>query len=307
MTDTTPDTSSWQSSPATCGIYLIRNLVNGKCYVGSTITFRRRWACHKHLLRRGKHANGHLQSAWNRYGEASFGFEALFVCLLEDLARREGATIAALGSDLPEKGYNFVSLPEGRCVLSDASRAKMSAAAKGRKVSDETRRLQSKARKGKRVSAECAAAARLAALGRHPSDATRIKIGAASSLRKHSAETRAKISLKGQGRILSAETKAKIATSHRGKSPSDATKAKLRARNLGKHLSAETRAKISASTKGRKMSEANKALRRGQVRSPEARAKMSAAKTVYWAARRNAGTVTSDPVFLGVLVPPGYG
>jgi group I intron endonuclease len=58
------------------GVYLIRNTVNGKAYVGSTQRrFRERWCAHRAMLRGNKHPCRHLQSAWNKYGEAAFRFE----------------------------------------------------------------------------------------------------------------------------------------------------------------------------------------------------------------------------------------
>jgi len=57
------------------GIYRIRNLKNGKCYIGSAVNFTRRWNNHRIALRKNKHHNPHLQRAWNKYGEDGFAFE----------------------------------------------------------------------------------------------------------------------------------------------------------------------------------------------------------------------------------------
>lgn len=56
------------------GIYKIINVVNNKFYVGSAVDFTRRKRIHWWNLRRGKHANKHLQAAWLKYGEESFKF-----------------------------------------------------------------------------------------------------------------------------------------------------------------------------------------------------------------------------------------
>lgn len=61
------------------GIYQIRNLNNGRVYVGSAKLFSGR--CHQHLysLRRGTHHNKYLQHDFNKCGEEAFVFEVLEV------------------------------------------------------------------------------------------------------------------------------------------------------------------------------------------------------------------------------------
>lgn len=56
------------------GIYKIINVVNNKFYVGSAVNFQNRKRRHWWALRNQRHANKHLQSAWNKYGEQSFVF-----------------------------------------------------------------------------------------------------------------------------------------------------------------------------------------------------------------------------------------
>ena len=56
------------------GIYKIINTMNNKFYVGSAIDFTARKRRHWWGLRNNRHANNHLQSAWNKYGEAAFVF-----------------------------------------------------------------------------------------------------------------------------------------------------------------------------------------------------------------------------------------
>lgn len=56
----------------TSGIYKIRNMVNGKFYIGSSKQIRKRWKGHRNSLRKNKHCNPHLQSAVNHYGLDNF-------------------------------------------------------------------------------------------------------------------------------------------------------------------------------------------------------------------------------------------
>jgi len=58
-------------------IYKIRNVVNGKFYVGSTADTRERFRTHRNRLRNNKHHCLHLQASWNKYGEDCFKFEVV--------------------------------------------------------------------------------------------------------------------------------------------------------------------------------------------------------------------------------------
>ena len=62
------------------GIYKIENIQNNKKYLGSSKDVKSRLENHKTTLKRGKHHNAHLQSAWNKYGEHSFTFEIIDYC-----------------------------------------------------------------------------------------------------------------------------------------------------------------------------------------------------------------------------------
>ena len=63
------------SKPTTPVIYKIRNVVNQKFYVGSTINTKERFKTHRSRLRRECHHSPHLQAAWSKYGEECFVFE----------------------------------------------------------------------------------------------------------------------------------------------------------------------------------------------------------------------------------------
>lgn len=75
--------------PKSSGIYLIRNIQNGKCYVGQSENVKRRVEAHERALRHNLHYNVHLQSAWNMYGSSSFEFVLLELCTEAKLDERE--------------------------------------------------------------------------------------------------------------------------------------------------------------------------------------------------------------------------
>ncbi len=59
------------------GIYQIRNLQDGKLYIGSAIDLHKRKIQHFGRLRRKVHGNKHLQNAYNLYGKENFIFEVI--------------------------------------------------------------------------------------------------------------------------------------------------------------------------------------------------------------------------------------
>lgn len=115
-----------------CGVYAIRNIVNGKMYIGSTINpFCRRWLCHKKRLRKGVHHNAHLQVSWDKYGEENFSFEIVEITKPEQCREREGFYIELYKTLDPEYGYNIEIVDtKGSTKRSEKTKRKLSAIAK---------------------------------------------------------------------------------------------------------------------------------------------------------------------------------
>lgn len=86
------------------GVYVIKNIQNGKLYVGSSINIYSRWATHKTQLRNNSHPNLYLQRVWNKYGEASFRFQILLICEPEKVVLYEQKAIDKF--DAFKNGYN---------------------------------------------------------------------------------------------------------------------------------------------------------------------------------------------------------
>lgn len=59
------------------GIYIIRNKINSKFYIGSSCDIKKRWRRHRYDLNRNGHHNIYLQRAWNKYGKCNFEFEII--------------------------------------------------------------------------------------------------------------------------------------------------------------------------------------------------------------------------------------
>ena len=95
-----------ESIPKKSGIYQIRNLVNGKIYIGSAVNLHVRWQKHSNCLRHNKHCNIKLQNAYNKYGKDNIVFEVVeLVPNKEQLLDREQYYIDTLNT--VNEGYNI--------------------------------------------------------------------------------------------------------------------------------------------------------------------------------------------------------
>lgn len=193
-------------------IYVHKNKINGKCYVGQSIrkNVKERW-------RRGKGyiESPHFYKAIKKYGWDNFEHIILpeIYSNHEDLNKAEIEMIAECNSY--NNGYNLTLGGEGRnsshsYKLSKEHKAKISAALKGKKKSAETRAKMSTAQKNRELSEEAKDNIRAAQLGRKMSEETKAKISATSKGRKISEETKAKMSAATKGFKHSDESKAKM-------------------------------------------------------------------------------------------------
>lgn len=172
------------------GIYEIKNLVNGKRYVGSAVRFGNRWRVHAQSLVRGDHHSIALQRAWRHYGPSAFQFNKLLACSKENLIMYEQICMDALK---PE--YNIAPVAGSQLGFKHPpeARAKMSEAAK------RTRNFT-----GKTHSAE----------SRAKISANRMGKGGGPM----GAERRAKIGIAHKGRVITEEQRAKISATLTGTS-----------------------------------------------------------------------------------------
>jgi transposase-like protein len=109
------------------GIYAIRNKIDGKLYIGSSKSVHHRWKDnHLPMLRAGTHFNKHLQNAWRKHGEESFGFDVLEKCPEEQLLFREGHWIEKKKTWDRNRGYNYTRIIDGKNVFSKETRDLMS-------------------------------------------------------------------------------------------------------------------------------------------------------------------------------------
>lgn len=272
-------------TPSDCfgqsGIYGFRNEVDGKWYVGQSVSIDIRQKYHLRDLIRGIHYNQHFQSAFTLHGQSQFRFFVLELCSRDDLNAREVFWIDKLKSNDRRFGYNYESgggvnkgvsqetieririkntgrkrTPE-QCALlsiartgnplSDKQRAqlkRMHDANKGRKRTQEqiAKQVSSRLNNAKPLSQSSLENIRRAAM---------LRRGKPSHMRgkKHAPETLLKMSLAKlgkpsphRGKKISLEARLNMSRSHAGE---------IRPWLRGKKWSAEHRAKMSAGQKRR--------------------------------------------------------
>jgi group I intron endonuclease len=204
-------------APTTGGVYAIIHNASRKRYIGSTTSFRRRWAEHKSALNRGIHRSPKLQAAWTKHGAVAFEFR-----VLEPVADRSAILAreqAWLDIAFPE--YNWMRRAESpagmkRGPLSAEHKAKLSTARKGKPLPPEQREALallnrnrtpehcaniSKAKKGVPRAPEHIRAAALARVGLKRSEEAKKKTAEALRGKPKSPEHRAAISAAAKRRV----------------------------------------------------------------------------------------------------------
>lgn len=119
-----------------CGIYLIRNIVNDKVYVGKAKDVYNRMLGHRRNLRvKSKDENRHLIAAWHKYGEDTFEYIIIeeFEFDEQKLREREDYWIVYYDATNRDKGYNLRRDSSTGCIVSEETRKLKSELTKGEK------------------------------------------------------------------------------------------------------------------------------------------------------------------------------
>jgi group I intron endonuclease len=86
------------------GVYRIRNILNNKSYIGSSLKIQRRLKIHRDDLNKQISHSDKLQRAWNKYKEKNFEFSILVYCDKKNLLDVEESYIRKY--DSVKNGYN---------------------------------------------------------------------------------------------------------------------------------------------------------------------------------------------------------
>jgi len=183
------------------GVYIIRNVLNGKFYIGSAAkSLKHRKRSHFQTLRGGHHHNRHLQAAWNKYGPV-FEFSVLEYCSPSSCISREQFWIDK--TEATVKGYNICPTAGsalGRKPTEEFCKT-VSEKLRGRKQPPELVARLSAIRKGKLSvrQAEALQRARAARQAIGYTDTFKRNLSIALTGRSHSEQTKAILAEKSKG------------------------------------------------------------------------------------------------------------
>lgn len=181
-----------------CGIYVLRNTVNGKIYVGQSVNILNRWYSHRKSANAGK--KSHLYDSMRKYGLSAFSIQIMEECTPEQLDEREAYWMDFF--DATNTGYNM--MPAGQY---------------GRVMTDELRKWLSENSKKWKPTPEILEKMRIASTGKKHSEETKRKMSEASRLR-WKAKFRPMVQIDAFARMKpkSAETRARMSAARRNES-----------------------------------------------------------------------------------------
>jgi len=188
-----------------CGVYAIKNSLNGRLYVGSSHNIAERTRQHFNLLKNGKHSNSPMQADWGAFGSEAFEKVLLEECEPEALVATEQRwldKLAPFGAQGYNKNKSAASGYAGR-RMNDETKAKLAEAQR------EYQRKNGNAMKGKK----------------RPDLAVRNRTSEISEKRRE--QIRAGNSARFKGKTLSPEHRAKISAALKGKKKSAAHRKSL--------------------------------------------------------------------------------
>lgn len=168
----------YQHIPRSAAIYQIRNICNGKRYIGSTQEARHRWTVHRSSMKAGKHVNSEIQADFNEFGINAFECEIVTTC--EDMTSEERKELENIIIKAAKPEYNCWWTGKAWQVRTQEMIQKGIESRRNgmgwAKHSEETKRKIGEAHRGKTVSLQ-----------------TRMKLSEANTGRKRSPETRLKM------------------------------------------------------------------------------------------------------------------
>jgi group I intron endonuclease len=132
------------------GLYIIKNKINNKIYIGSSNNILLRWWQHKNNAIKGSTKCPKLYSAIRKYGIDNFEWNILEECNVDELYLKEQKW---LDSNFDDANYNvskYADAPMRNRKFSEEHCQKLKSARNKRVFSEETREKMAKSHMGKR-------------------------------------------------------------------------------------------------------------------------------------------------------------
>lgn len=132
------------------GIYVIRNLINNKVYIGKSKNIYIRMKTHVTKLNtKSQDENRHLINAWHKYGKDKFDYYVIEYCEFNEslLKERELYWITIFDSLNRDKGYNLRMDTSTNCEVLEETREKCRRSQIKRYENPEERKKSSEASK----------------------------------------------------------------------------------------------------------------------------------------------------------------
>lgn len=90
-----------------CGIYMIKNKINQKIYIGQSINIQQRWQAHRNSYYHKNFSHLPLYAAFSKYGKENFELIILEECPISELDSKEIEYIKYFNGTDPHIGYNL--------------------------------------------------------------------------------------------------------------------------------------------------------------------------------------------------------
>lgn len=199
------------------GVYEIRNTLNGKVYIGSSVNVGRRLAAHRQALARGNHSSRHLQAAWARHGADAFSFRKLLICAPDNLVLYEQLLVDGCNALDPASGYNKRTVVQSNAgmKLTEEHKCKIAASVPrgeahqyfGKRLSEAAYKAAADLKRANGLSPEWRASLSSSRKGKKKPEGFGEKISALKQGAKHTEATRANMSRARAGRPQTAAQK----------------------------------------------------------------------------------------------------
>lgn len=189
-------------------IYMIKNKVDGKCYIGQTIEkdINTRWKKHK----RNINSDGcpALYGAFRKYGLENFEFKIICICFDDVCDELEINYISKFNSIAPN-GYNLETGGNKNKIVHPDTCKRISEALTGKKHSEERKTKNSNAQKGKKWSDEAKLKMSQSRKGKKLNLSEEAKLKLINRLKGHSVSelTRQKVAEANRKRVWTDEMK----------------------------------------------------------------------------------------------------